>query len=133
MRFLYVVLILPVLICVDLWLWTTYAQTQSSASTQPYIYTGAGSCAASNCHGSATPKSPSEKIQIRQSEHTHWLTKDKHAKAYDVLLKTRPVKMASSLNLPEPPEKSAKCLDCHALYAVGAAGTILPDRRRRQL
>jgi hypothetical protein len=81
---------------------------------QRYIYTGTGSCAASNCHGSVTPRS-APKIDIKQDEHTHWLKKDKHARAYEVLLKERSVKMAQYLALPDQPEKSNKCLTCHAL------------------
>ena len=81
---------------------------------QRYIYTGTGSCASSNCHGSVTPRS-APKIDIKQDEHTHWLKKDKHARAYEVLLKERSVKMAQYLALPDKPEKSDRCLTCHAL------------------
>jgi hypothetical protein len=68
----------------------------------------------SNCHGSVTPRS-APKIDIKQDEHTHWLKKDKHARAYEVLLKERSVHMAQNLALTEKPEKSDKCLTCHAL------------------
>jgi hypothetical protein len=85
-----------------------------ASGQQRYIYTGTGSCAASNCHGSVTPRN-APKIDIQQDEHTHWLKKDKHARAYEVLLKERSVIMAQNLALPEKPDKSPQCLTCHAL------------------
>ena len=86
----------------------------TTGSAQRFIYTGVGSCTASNCHGSVTPRN-TPKIDIRQTEYTHWLTKDKHAKTYEVLRKDRSVRIAQNLQLPEKPDKSAKCLTCHTL------------------
>src|SRR5882724_2314297 len=54
-----------------------------------YKYTGAASCAASNCHGSTKPKADFPKL----NENVVWFQKDKHAKATD----------------------SSKCLVCHAV------------------
>jgi hypothetical protein len=95
---------------------TIHAQTPgpAGASGQRLKYVGVGSCAASNCHGSVTPGSLPG-IDIRQNEHYVWLKKDKHAKAYDVLLKGRSAQMAHNLKLAEKPEKSPRCLSCHAL------------------
>lgn len=91
-------------------------QTSGSASSgaQRFFYIGVESCAGSTCHGSVTPqKAP--RTGIRQTEHTQWLTKDKHAKAYAVLLKDRSIQMAKNLKMAEPPSKSDRCLVCHAL------------------
>jgi hypothetical protein len=95
---------------------TARAQTPdpSSSGGQRLKYVGVGSCAANNCHGSVTPGSIPG-IQIKQNEHYTWLKKDKHAKAYDVLLQGRSVKIAQHLRLTGAPEKSPKCLSCHAL------------------
>ena len=88
--------------------------TPPSSTAQPFIYTGAGSCASSNCHGSVTPQSLPN-IEIRQNEHFLWLKQDKHARAYEVLHKPRSVRMAEMLQLTEGAHKSPKCLTCHAL------------------
>jgi hypothetical protein len=77
---------------------------------------GVGSCAAVQCHGSLRELTTS-KAGVRQTEHPHWLFKEKHAKAYEVLLKDRSLVMAKNLNMAEPPAQSERCLVCHAMYA----------------
>ena len=87
----------------------------AGSGVQRFFYMGAGSCAGSTCHGSDRPqKAP--RTGIRQTEHTQWLTKDKHAKTYEVLLKERSIQIAKNLKLTEPPSKSDRCLVCHTLY-----------------
>jgi cytochrome c554/c'-like protein len=73
-------------------------------------YTGAGSCNASNCHGSVWPKTGGK---INQNEYNLWSSKDKHTKAYTVLLEPRSKKIARNLKI-DKPETAAVCLDCHA-------------------
>ena len=81
---------------------------------QRFFYIGVESCGASTCHGSVTPRT-ALRTGIRQTEYTQWLSTDKHAKAYEVLLKARSIQMAKNLKMAEPPSKSARCLVCHAL------------------
>jgi hypothetical protein len=78
-------------------------------------YNGPGGCAASNCHGSVKPRNVAG-IQIWQNEFSIWAAQDKHARAYSVLSNPVSMRMGKILNLDQPPNKSEKCLVCHALY-----------------
>jgi hypothetical protein len=81
-----------------------------------YKYTGAASCAASNCHGSTKPKADFPKL----NENVVWFQKDKHAKAYATLTNEKlksgvsPAKIAQNLKIAKATE-SSKCLVCHAV------------------
>src|SRR2546426_6753318 len=94
----------------------SFGQTPGSTSSGAQLYMGVGSCAAVQCHGSLRELTTS-KAGVRQTEHPHWLFKEKHAKAYEVLLKDRSLVMAKNLKMPEPPAQSERCLVCHAMYA----------------
>ena len=82
----------------------------------PAKYTGAGSCGASNCHGSTKPKPDYPKL----NENIAWLQKEKHAKAYETLTNERlksgvkPSRIAKALNIAKA-ETSDRCLACHAV------------------
>lgn len=86
------------------------------AQTQSLKYTGAASCAASNCHGSTKPKPEYPKL----NENIVWLQKDAHAKAYATLTNERlksgvsPSKIAKGLTIAKA-ETSDRCLVCHAV------------------
>src|SRR5262245_49751024 len=67
---------------------TSKALGVAGSTVQRFFYIGTESCGASTCHGSATPRT-AVRSGIRQNEYTQWLTTDKHAKAYEVLLKAR--------------------------------------------
>lgn len=75
-------------------------------------YSGPGSCAASNCHGSIQPKNV---VRISQNEYSIWAGQDNHARAYVVLSNPVSLRMAKTLKLEQPPNQSNKCLNCHAL------------------
>ncbi|MBM3224882.1 MAG: hypothetical protein FJZ47_13915 [Candidatus Tectomicrobia bacterium] len=90
-------------------------QATSSAGSSTPQYMGVGSCSAPQCHGSVRPLTTS-KAGVRQNEYTHWVSVEKHARAYEVLLKERSVIMAKNLKLPEPAEQSDRCLVCHAMH-----------------
>jgi hypothetical protein len=76
-------------------------------------YNGPGGCAASSCHGSVKPKNVT---RIWQNEFSIWAAQDKHARAYSVLSNPVSLRMEKILKLEQPPNKSEKCLVCHALY-----------------
>jgi len=77
-------------------------------------FTGAGSCSSSSCHGGVWPRTATDKIQ--QNEYQTWSTRDKHAKAYAVLLEPRSKSIAKNLRI-DRAETSKVCLDCHAVNA----------------
>lgn len=72
---------------------------------------GMGSCASSLCHGAVETWKQSN---VLQNEYVTWSRRDKHARAYTVLLNDRSKEIARKLELPEPAHRSALCLDCHA-------------------
>jgi hypothetical protein len=86
----------------------------AAGEAPPADYTGAGSCSSSHCHGSLRPRAEN---RVTQDEHTIWVTKDEHAQAYSHLLSERSKTIARNLKMQAPPEKDARCLDCHALNA----------------
>ncbi len=89
---------------------------QAGPSNQERAFTGAGSCASSNCHGGVWAKTGEG---IGQDEYTTWAGKDAHSNAFRTLLEPRSQEIARHLGTLAP-EKSDQCLDCHALNAVSA-------------
>jgi len=75
-------------------------------------YSGPGSCAASNCHGSVTPKTATS---IRQNEYSIWASQDRHGRAYTVLSNSVSLRMGKILKLTTPPNQANKCRACHTL------------------
>lgn len=90
-----------------------------SASPQ---YIGSGSCGASACHGSIQPRSTT---RVLQNEYSTWIASDKHAHAYKALTDPLGQQIGVVLKLAEPPEKSQRCLVCHAL-------SVTPAQRARE-
>lgn len=72
---------------------------------------GMGSCASSLCHGAVETWKQSN---VLQNEYVIWSRRDKHARAYTVLLGERSKEIAARLELSAPAHRSALCLDCHA-------------------
>src|SRR6266516_4277614 len=97
-------------ICGSLIFFLLTAIAAQARQNAPPIYTGAGSCSSSNCHGSVWPKTGGN---INQNEYTVWSTKDRHSKAYSVLLEPRSKQIARNLKIGKP-EAEALCLNCHA-------------------
>jgi hypothetical protein len=85
-------------------------------------HVGVQSCAGNNCHGAVEPL---PKSRVPQNEYLIWSQKDKHAKAYTVLLGDQAKRIAKNLGLAQPAEEAALCLDCHA-------DNVPPDRRGPQ-
>ena len=82
------------------------------------IHMGVASCAGSTCHGAVEPWMGSN---VLQDEFITWQRKDKHAKAYQVLLEDRSKRIAGNLGL-EAAHTAKVCLDCHA-------DNLPPERR----
>jgi hypothetical protein len=98
---------------------TTAAQiapspAQVTVQPVPGRYVGMTSCAASGCHGSPAPV---ENASILMNEYDSWLhaPAPTHARAYEVLLNPLSRRIAASLRLSQPAEKSTICLDCHTM------------------
>ncbi|MEM7271244.1 MAG: multiheme c-type cytochrome [Pseudomonadota bacterium] len=73
------------------------------------IHLGVKSCGSSGCHGQvASASSP-----VLLNEYVTWQKYDKHARAYQVLLEPRSVRIAKNLGLKNAHEAKI-CLDCHA-------------------
>ncbi len=82
-------------------------------------YRGAGSCAAASCHGG------SGSIGTKGCEYSSWMAKDKHVRAYEVLLTERSRIIEKNYRglatLAEAkPEGDLACLRCHATDAEAA-------------
>jgi Cytochrome c554 and c-prime len=87
-------------------------QSQPSGRGQVGMYSGPGSCAASNCHGSVAQKTVT---RIWQNEYSIWAAQDKHARAYAMLSNPVSMRMARILKLQTSPNQADKCLVCHTL------------------
>ncbi len=75
---------------------------------------GMYSCGGRGCHGAVGAVKPAEgDVYIKDGASTTWLYFDPHARAYDVLLDPRSVKIADKLKIPQA-HKSELCLSCHA-------------------
>ena len=85
---------------------------QDSAKPGHATYLGVASCASSNCHGAANPRTGSN---ILQNEYTTWLKHDNHAQAWKVLLNSDSKKIGQHLGIAAP-EKEPLCLKCHTTY-----------------
>jgi hypothetical protein len=85
---------------------------------------GTSSCSARGCHGRIGPLADQA---VRQNEYSFWLTHDKHAQAYEVLLGPRARRMAKNLapTNPDgkevPAHKDTRCLACHSDPLTAAA------------
>ena len=86
------------------------AQSQSLPFIDKDVHMGVATCAGSTCHGAIEPL---KGINILQNEFITWQRKDKHAKAYQVLLNERSKRIARNLGL-KSAETAPLCLNCHA-------------------
>jgi len=84
------------------------AMAANSSATD--VHLGVASCAGNNCHGAVQPAKAS---RVAQNEYLIWAQKDKHSKAYAVLLEDRGKRIAANLGLPDA-EHAEICLSCHA-------------------
>jgi hypothetical protein len=106
--------------CAVILIAATPAFAQTSNDDGAHI--GVQSCAGNNCHGAVEPL---PKSRVPQDEYLIWSQRDKHAKAYGVLLGDRGKRIAANLGLTQPAAEASLCLDCHA-------DNVPPDRRGPQ-
>jgi hypothetical protein len=92
---------------------------QQAAAAGDGIHLGVASCAGDNCHGSVN-RLPNGRVA--QNEYLIWKSRDKHAKAYQVLTNDVGKRIAANLGLKNGAENDPMCLSCHADY-------VPPDRR----
>ena len=78
-----------------------------TADSPPARYVGAGSCAASSCHGGAGEK---------RDQWLQWNAKDVHRRAHATLTLARSTQIAAAAGLADPVH-SARCTVCHAPFA----------------
>ena len=74
------------------------------------LHLGVATCASATCHGGATPAPGGV---VLQNEYAIWQTRDKHAGAYNLLLKAQSERIARKLGL-DSAHTADVCLDCHA-------------------
>lgn len=88
-------------------------ETRSSAHTGPAQapvspqFAGAGSCSASACHNGYFSHSST------RQEYTTWITRDSHAKAYEVLFAERAQQIQKNLHQTVSAHEDQRCLSCH--------------------
>lgn len=71
---------------------------------------GVASCAGSTCHGATAPVAGTN---VQLNEYVTWVRRDKHAKAYEILLSEESRRIARNLGIGEA-HTAKMCLDCHA-------------------
>lgn len=100
---------------------TPRAQAPAVPPAQPLIlpwqYVGVAGCGRRGCHNDQKAADHVARTGewMRGGETSHWLRRDRHARAYDVLATDESRQMARNLGLRQPPTEAALCLDCHAL------------------
>ena len=85
------------------------AAVPPSQSPSPWV--GVSACSARACHGSLQPLGG---FAIQQNEYTTWITRDKHSRAYELLLNDRSKSIARNLGV-EQATQDGRCLACHTI------------------
>jgi cytochrome c554/c'-like protein len=70
-------------------------------------YVGAGACSAAACHNSHIPQATTG------SEYSTWITRDPHARAYEILFNKRSQAMQTKLRRNVAAYEDGRCLRCH--------------------
>lgn len=86
------------------------AKSQQIPLIDNEIHLGVASCAGSTCHGAVAPLPGSN---VLQNEFITWHEKDKHSKAYKVLLNQQSKRIAKNLGL-KSAHTAEICLNCHS-------------------
>lgn len=83
----------------------------AAPASEPGKYVGVASCANSGCHGATEPLAASH---VLQNEYYTWLSKGRHAKAYNVLFSDRSARIARNMRIKGNAYEASLCLDCHS-------------------
>jgi hypothetical protein len=128
-------LALVVLLVVAVWLWPGHVTSPVRAAPAPLppaapLFTGTASCSGRACHGSVEPGPGGDPLP-NEGSYTLWITHDRHARAYEVLLGDEGRAIGERLGIAHP-EASERCLACHTNPAVAADNTppALAEERR---
>jgi hypothetical protein len=111
----------------------TPSPVQRPAAVRDRAPQGVGSCSATACHGGVAPANPvlfpsTSGRPVLRNECTTWLTRDDHARAYEVLLSPRSRGIAERLAVggaKVAAHEDARCLACHA--TPGASLARVPE------
>lgn len=89
-------------------------QTATKVAPRRFQSEGAGSCSARACHGGLEPsKTPGSSVD--RNEYTTWVTRDRHARAYQVLVDDpRSSMMIKRLGWSKAAYQEDRCLVCHS-------------------
>lgn len=78
-----------------------------TADAKPWKVLGVASCSAAACHNAPLGPTP------KRSEYAHWISRDKHARAYAVLFEERSQRIQANRRAVAPAHEDALCLKCH--------------------
>jgi hypothetical protein len=90
---------------------TTTAPAPPAPVSEPGHYVGVASCANSGCHGATHPLNAT---RVLQNEYYTWLSKGRHAQAYNVLFSERSARIARNMRVGGKAYEASLCLDCHS-------------------
>jgi len=96
-------------------------RTGAGASYSAGQYVGPGTCASANCHGNAEP---GQTHDVLQNEFGTWFHQDPHRRAGEPLFNAQSRLIAKNLGLAGPPDRSQRCLVCHALDVPARAQAV---------
>lgn len=86
------------------------ASGQTLPQLDGHTHLGVATCASSQCHGSAVPRTEAD---VQQSEYVSWTNADPHAGAFASLMTPESAAIAMRLGITAAAE-SGECLNCHA-------------------
>jgi hypothetical protein len=96
---------------------------EASPPAASRLFAGTSSCSGRSCHGGLEPRSGQP---IGQDEYSIWITHDKHADAFHVLLNEHSQRIARNLGIRKAHE-DARCLSCHLTpFAAAIEGSAAP-------
>lgn len=83
------------------------ASAAGAADAKSWKVLGVSSCSAAACHNAPLGPTP------KRSEYAHWISRDKHARAYAVLFEERSQRIQANRRAAAPAHEDALCLKCH--------------------
>ena len=90
-------------------LWSGSVGAAALPEAAPERHLGVKACSGAPCHG----RGAANGAVVLQDEHSTWMRRDAHSRAYLSLVDERGKRIARKLGIAEP-ERDKRCLDCHA-------------------